>query len=378
MPGNPFRKMPEVPDPEELIDTAFRRAERAAEGTRRSFRGTRTPPEVRARSIEIARVNTASQLIQDRLWEIVRRTPNLDEIHPFYRELADAVAGVKRLKRSLADVHTVAKLARLIREEYTRKLKRADDPAEAARLRREAYGRLASTVRRKAGDALRFLRRVQPKLVDLPSIDPEMFTVALAGHPNVGKTTLMTALTGSEPEIAPYPFTTKGIQVGYMEDPYPVQILDTPGLLDRPEEERNPIERQAIAALKHATDAVFFLLDPTGTCGFDVEEQLDLLRRVQREFDVPFHVVLTKADLEELWERPERLEEVLDEGVRVYEVSAEDGRGLDKLKRRLNELARGYYGGRDRAIAGGDASDRVEGCRGDAAARGSAARGGPS
>ena len=70
---------------------------------------------------------------QDRLWEIVRRTPNLDEIHPFYRELADAVAGVERLKRSLADVHTVAKLARLIREEYTRKLKRADDPAEAAR-----------------------------------------------------------------------------------------------------------------------------------------------------------------------------------------------------------------------------------------------------
>ncbi len=364
MSGNPFRKMPEVPDPEELIDTAFRRAERAAEGTRKSFRGTRTPPEVRARSIEIARVNTASQLIQDRLWEIVRKTPNLDKIHPFYRELADAIAGVDKLKQSLADVHTVAKLARLIREEYIRKLKQTDDPGEAAELRRQAYGRLASAVRRKAGDALRFLRQVQPKLVDLPSIDPEMFTVTFAGHPNVGKTTLMTALTGSEPEIAPYPFTTKGIQVGYMEDPYPVQILDTPGLLDRPDEERNPIERQAIVALKHATDAVFFLLDPTGTCGFDVEEQLDLLRRVREEFDVPFHVVLTKADMEDLWERPEELDEVLEEDDKVFEVSAKDGRGLDKLKRRLNELARGYYGERDRKDVGGGGEDWSEERRG--------------
>ncbi|AAM01220.1 NOG1 family protein [Methanopyrus kandleri] len=342
MSGNPFRKMPEVPDPEELIDVAFRRAERAAEGTRKSFYGTRTPPEVRARSIEIARVNTACQLVQDRLWEIVRKTPNLDELHPFYRELADALAGIDRLKSSLADVHTVAKIARLIREEYTRKIKRARDPRTAAELRRQAFGRLASTIRRKVGDALRFLRKVQPKLVDLPAIDTEMFTVTLAGFPNVGKTTLMTVLTGSRPEIAPYPFTTKGIQVGYMERPYPVQMLDTPGLLERPEEERNPVERQAIAALKHVTDAVLFLIDPTGTCGYPVEEQLELLDRVRKEFDVPVYVVLTKADLRDLWEEPDL------EGEPVYKVSATERTGLKELRELLNDLARGHYSGRDR------------------------------
>ncbi len=338
MPGNPFQDVPDVPDPEEFIDIVHRRVERAAENQRKAFRGTRADDLTRARTIELVRINTACQMVQDRLWEIVRRTPNLDELHPFYRELVEVVAGVDRMKEALASVHKVAKLARLIREEYGERVKRARDPREAAEVRRQALGRLYSAVRRKAGDAMRYLRRVTPKLKEFPSIDPDVFTVVVAGCPNVGKTTLMSAITGSRPRIASYPFTTKGIQVGYTEDPYPIQVLDTPGLLDRDPETMNEIERKALAALEHVADAVLYLIDPTETCGYPLDHQLSLLERLEETFpDTPSLVILTKADVEDLWKEPEL------DGRETLAVSAKTGEGIKELKRRLNDMARGYY-----------------------------------
>jgi len=49
--------------------------------------------------------------------------------------------------------------------------------------------------------------------------------------------------------VQPYAFTTKSLFVGHMDHKYlRWQVIDTPGLLDRPLEERNTIEMQARAA----------------------------------------------------------------------------------------------------------------------------------
>ena len=46
--------------------------------------------------------------------------------------------------------------------------------------------------------------------------------------------------------MQPYAFTTKSLFVGHMDHKYlRWQVIDTPGLLDRPLEERNTIEMQA-------------------------------------------------------------------------------------------------------------------------------------
>lgn len=42
------------------------------------------------------------------------------------------------------------------------------------------------------------------------------------------------------------------------------QVMDTPGLLDRPEDERNEMERLTFASLAHLPTAVIFVIDPTG------------------------------------------------------------------------------------------------------------------
>jgi nucleolar GTP-binding protein len=85
--------------------------------------------------------------------------------------------------------------------------------------------------------------------------------------------------------------------VGHVErDHIRYQLVDTPGLLDRPPAERNDVEAQAVSALAHAADAVLVVLDASGECGYPIEAQQDLLADVRDRFDVPVRSVCNKAD----------------------------------------------------------------------------------
>ena len=56
-------------------------------------------------------------------------------------------------------------------------------------------------------------------------------------------------VTRADVDVQPYAFTTKSLFVGHMDYRYlRWQVIDTPGILDRPLEERNTIEMQARAA----------------------------------------------------------------------------------------------------------------------------------
>jgi len=75
-------------------------------------------------------------------------------------------------------------------------------------------------------------------------------------------------------------------------------MLDTPGLLDRPMEDRNAIEQQAIAALEHVGSVALFLFDASGACGTPPDEQLHLLEEVRGLLPgTPLEVITSKADL---------------------------------------------------------------------------------
>jgi hypothetical protein len=56
-------------------------------------------------------------------------------------------------------------------------------------------------------------------------------------------------------------------------------VLDTPGVLDRPLEERNTIEMQSITALAHLRCAVLYLVDISEQCGYSLAQQADLFHR---------------------------------------------------------------------------------------------------
>jgi nucleolar GTP-binding protein len=115
----------------------------------------------------------------------------------------------------------------------------------------------------------------------------------------VGKSAFISALSTGKMEVNHYPFTTKQIHVGHFTHRrLQYQMVDTPGLLDRPMEERNHIEMQAIAALEHIGSLVLFLVDESESCGTPFEEQMNLLEEVKTLLpETELMVVSSKADL---------------------------------------------------------------------------------
>jgi nucleolar GTP-binding protein len=288
-----FERLPHVPEPKELVNKAFRKAADAASKAKVSG----TPLWV-ARKREGQRIAVMSETIGNELSKLVAGFPSFSNLPPFYRDLVEAIVGIDKMRKSLGAIYGTARTVEKLGREHLRRLRSARSPAEAAAVRRQAYGRISSLVER-AEDHLAFLRDAATKLSDLPTIYVDVPTVVIAGYPNVGKTTLLRALTGSAPKIAPYPFTTTGLQLGYFEHRHQrYQVVDTPGLLDRPLEKRNPIERQAIAALRHLADVIIFLLDPSETCGYELSSQLSLLEDIRRTFSkLKVLVVSNKTDL---------------------------------------------------------------------------------
>lgn len=108
----------------------------------------------------------------------------------------------------------------------------------------ELQGRM-TTLMRKQGPSLKYLEQVRQHMSRLPSIDPNTRTLLMCGYPNVGKSSFMNTVTRADVEVEPYAFTTKSLYVGHMDYKYlRWQVIDTPGLLDRPLEDRNTIEMQ--------------------------------------------------------------------------------------------------------------------------------------
>jgi nucleolar GTP-binding protein len=166
-----------------------------------------------------------------------------------------------------------------------------------------------------------FLNEVRNVLRHLPNVEDE-FTIVIAGYPNVGKSSFIRRVSSADPQVASYPFTTKGIIVGHRESGrHRTQFVDTPGILDRPVEERNQIEKQALSAIMNVASVILFILDPSEHCGYPMKVQLHLLEEVKGMVSVPVIVVANKSDL------------VAAEGYTT--MSTADGTGVDEV---LTEL----------------------------------------
>jgi len=273
--------MPTVPTADEILDRSFRRA---AKKRKEKDNKDRANEEF---------VRAVGAAIHDRLVYIIRGFPEFEEIPPFYREMADILYGIDNIKQSLGAVGWAAKHTKMVGNEIAVQSRKSP---ETLVLRKRAVARLASMVHQIDKDLL-FLNKVRNTLRKLPHIE-DAFTVVIAGYPNVGKSSFIRLVSSATPEIASYPFTTKGVIVGLREEGrIRIQFVDTPGILDRPAEERNPIERQALSAIMNVASVILFVLDPSEHCGYPMEMQLRLLDEVKGMVNVPLIVVANKSDL---------------------------------------------------------------------------------
>jgi nucleolar GTP-binding protein len=250
---------------------------------------------IRSRKIEIARIEAFSKPLISLFDNIVKSYPDFDSLPEFYKALVDCCLDSDQLRKSLGAVNWAKRQILLRFTDTKKKIKANKDIAKFNTIRTALLGRVCSIVKQISSDFI-FLEDARKVMKRFPTIKTSYFTVVIAGAPNVGKSTLLAALTGSKPEISYYPFTTKNLNFG-TDKINKIQFVDTPGLLDRPIKERNEIEQQAIIALQHVANLIIFMFDPTGACGYPMDDQKNLLKEIKQNFKVPIIVVSNKADM---------------------------------------------------------------------------------
>jgi uncharacterized protein len=171
--------------------------------------------------------------------------------------------------------------------------------------------------------------------------------VVLLGTPNVGKSQLVAITTNAEPEVAPYPFTTRAPYPAMMpyEDIH-IQLIDIPPLSpDHIDTWVPEIIRNADAALlvvdldaDDCVDSFQFVKDTLAEKGIRLSRthnpsEAELPRNVK-----PTIIVANKTDSPSAPENLEFLKEVVGDEFPIVPICAGLGQGVDELKRVLFEF----------------------------------------
>jgi nucleolar GTP-binding protein len=288
-----FKSIPVVPNSTDLINIILSKTQR------------KTPTEVhpgykitRIRRFYMRKVKFTYNSIEEKLDSIIKNFPKLDDIHPFYGDLINILYDKDHFKMALGYLNTAKNICEKISNDYLKLMKYGDSLYRCKQLKIAALGRMATTLK-KLNSSLNYLEEVRKHLGRLPSIDPNTRTLILTGFPNVGKSSFMNKITFAGSEVQPYPFTTQSLYAGhtYYKN-VKWQVIDTPGILDRPLEERNTIEMQAITALAHLDACILFLIDISESCGYSIEDQVKLFSSIKPLFkNKPLIMVLNKTDV---------------------------------------------------------------------------------
>ncbi|MBI4738374.1 50S ribosome-binding GTPase [Candidatus Woesearchaeota archaeon] len=285
-----FQGLTKVETADWYINVAFRAATKKAGIARGASSGTRLD---KSKSIECAKLAELHTVLRKHLMQILLSFPSIDGLPEFYQQLVRTTLEYDQLKKSLGAVNWAVDKIDMLHRDYMRDLTKTRDLTRVNALRKEYYGRVSSVVK-TIKEQLAYLENSRKVMKEFPSIKQNVFTVCIAGFPNIGKTTLLSKLTASKPEIAAYAFTTKRLNIGYLKsDHVRIQVIDTPGALNR-FEKMNAIEQQAYLAIKYCADIVVYIFDLGEP--FPLAHQKRLFAELQR-FHKPMLVYLSKTDI---------------------------------------------------------------------------------
>ena len=173
--------------------------------------------------------------------------------------------------------------------------------------------------------------------------------VGIIGFPNVGKSTLISAVSAAKPKVASYPFTTLEphlgvVQVGEYES---FTLVDIPGLIAGAHEGRGLGDR----FLRHIERAqlLLHLVDISGSEGRDPLEDWEQINRELRAFSPAlaerFQIVAgNKIDLMDKEEVKAVAERFAEQGIELIPISAISGAGVRELMRLCYHRLKGLKG----------------------------------
>lgn len=231
-------------------------------------------------------------------------------LHPYENAVlhltlsARAKAGHRSVGAILSDLRELRKRTSAMAKEFAGAANNASTAEEARQLLANSTEVIEQLYREDPhGKALEEMIELQKELRRVPTIDISIPTVVLVGAPNVGKSSIVRAISTGTPEVNNYPFTTRGVTIGHILDKKSglrIQVMDTPGLLARPASAYNHMEQLTFASMQHLPTKVLFVLDPSDTAGAQssVAAQLKVREVLKAAFpDRAWIDVVSKIDL---------------------------------------------------------------------------------
>ena len=162
--------------------------------------------------------------------------------------------------------------------------------------------------------------------------------VALFGLSNVGKSTLMNAITNTDVKTGNYLHTTRIAQAGTCEvDNLRIQLIDLPGFLDFKDDWM--VSKQIIRVAR-TCDAIFLVIDLTMNINRQLDFLIDQLIQAKLYIDgesvYKLGIIATKGDLQGSKENYLHLQEVTT--IPIIPVSINNEESLDSLKQKLMDF----------------------------------------
>ncbi len=284
-----FQDLHSVSDSKFYLDQAFKKSKLHGEHV---FARNSSEQIIRITKTESEKLKVFTKTLKEYMDDIVKKFPNIDNLPEIYTELIRLTLDYDYLKKSLGALTWTTKRLDELSAKYLGYLKKCERKDDVTAVMKGYYGRIGS-VMRQVDKNLKYIEEARKIMKNYPTLKTDLFTVAITGFPNIGKSTLLSKLTPAKPEIQNYAFTTKQINQGYANySNRRVQFVDTPGVLDR--SKMNNIELQAFLVLKYLVHLVVYVIDLTEP--YPIKQQEELLEKLKEE-DKPIIIYLSKADI---------------------------------------------------------------------------------
>lgn len=287
-----FGDLPPIEKANTYLDAAFKKAR---ENARLHVLSERDKvPIQREKTLAIIKITTIRDYIKSVYDRIIAKYPNFDNLTEFYTQLLKLTVDYHQLKRSLGSLAWTNEKVHEMSTETIRRIKRGGSEKVIGEYLRQYYGRISSILKQVEKETLA-LQKARSIMREYPSIKEDVFTVSIAGFPNVGKSTLLSKITPAKPEINDYAFTTKKLNQGFAtKNAHRIQFLDTPGTLNRVDRMNN-VEKMAYLAMKYVTDYLVYVFDITEG-GYPLKDQKKLLEQIKK-YNKPIVCYLAKTDI---------------------------------------------------------------------------------
>ena len=243
--------------------------------------------------LEHIRLSVVKDALINDLNRFLEKFPKYNELESFYKQLFGCFIDVDKYKKSLGAVKWARTKINDIFRVQNKSLANKKTVEDIMSVRNVFLARLSS-IMKQIDKELKYLDLSRMQIKEMPNVKTSLPTIAIAGFPNVGKSTLLGKLTGSKTEVKAYAFTTKGLMIGYVKDgDDKIQVIDTPGTLNR-FEKMNKIEKMADLTLKHLAELIVYVFDFTEP--YDLGEQLKLYQDLKK-MDKKILVYFSKSDI---------------------------------------------------------------------------------